>query len=138
MRWSLLSATDLGQITNLTNKNKHLQETGKRNNEVFKNKMNRLETQNATLTQSLEELKAQLAQLTSDRDVQMQSGSSPDALKALTDQVEALTNEKAALEKSLADAQAANIISAAVDTSDLQTQLVSYRRCRKLKAFSFS
>jgi seryl-tRNA synthetase len=83
--------------------------------------MKRAADEAAELNRTVDELRTQLATITTERDAlkaQITSGGSTDSVALLTSQVEALTQEKVNLEKALAEARA---VSAVVSASEPNT-----------------
>jgi hypothetical protein len=104
-------------------------DTGKKNNEIFKRRMESAGQEKSELTQALASLQDRFDTLQLDRDqlqAQTADGPAPDVVAILTTQVDELIREKNALEKSLAEATAANAVEA--PSAEIERELVRFRR----------
>jgi predicted nucleic acid-binding Zn-ribbon protein len=101
-------------------------DTGRKNNDIFKRRMEASSQEKTELTQSLATLQERFETLQSERDqlqARTEGGPTPDVVAALTAQVDELIRDKNALEKSLTEATAVNAVAA--PSAEVERELVS-------------
>jgi nucleoprotein TPR len=114
---------DRTQIEALEATNARITETGKRNNGIFKKKMEAAEQERTQSAETIAALQAQVAQLQQERDAlaaQMEAAPTADGQAVLAGQIDTLIRENANLERALAEAKAVSATGAAQEEADAE------------------